>query len=77
MAKAKAPIYKEENVQTCQELLGKLMETAQELHFICRANTPIKKGECRVGFGISESKKNIVCDTLVGIIKEIKKVKGW
>lgn len=77
MSKSKAPIYKEENVQTSKELLDKLMESTQELHFVCRANIPIKKGGSRVGFGTSESKKNIVCDTLIGIIKEIKKTKGW
>ena len=77
MSKSKAPIYKEENIQTCNELLKSLVYSSEELHFACRANVPIKRGESRVGFGISESKKNIVCDTLIGIIREIKKTKGW
>lgn len=77
MSKSKAPIYKEENIQASKELLDKLMESMQELHFVCRANIPIQKAGTRIGFGISESKKNIVCDTLIGIIREIKKQKGW
>ncbi len=77
MNKLKAQIYKEENIQTCDELLKSLIDSSEELHFVCRANIPIKRGESRVGFGISESKKNIVCDTLIGIIREIKKQKGW
>jgi len=77
MAKLKAPIYKEANVQSCNDLLEELLATCQELDFVCRANVPISKSGIRVGYGVSESKKAIVCDTVVSIVKEIKKIKGW
>jgi hypothetical protein len=77
MAKLKGPIYKEVNTQSCNELLEKLLATCQELDFVCRANEPISRGGTRVGYGVSESKKAIVCDTVISIVKEIKKIKGW
>jgi hypothetical protein len=74
---SKGLIYKEENCCTCPDLLDRLHDELEQLNFICRANVPIKKGTARIGFGISESKKNIICESLIAIIKEIKKGKGW
>lgn len=77
MAKQKAPIYKKENIQSCDELLEQLLDSCQELDFVCKANIPLSRGGTRIGYGVSESKKNIVCDHLISIVKEIKKTKGW
>jgi len=80
MTKAKAPVYKTQNHQP--EILNDLLEQVQlsleELNFVCKANLPISKipGNI-VGYGVEASKKSIVCDHLISIIKEIKKIKGW
>jgi hypothetical protein len=80
MAVAKAPVYREKNHQpnVLNDLLEQAERAMEELNFVCRANLPISKVPGNIiGYGIEATKKTIVCDHLVSIIKEIKKIKGW
>lgn len=77
MAKVKAPIYKDKNSHCCEDLMEKLLREIEGLNFECRANLPISKGNMRAGYGINKSNKDIACDAIISIVKEIKKIKGW
>jgi len=80
MTKAKAPVYKTQNHQPNElnELLDQTQLTLEELNFVCKANLPISKVPGTIiGYGVEATKKSIVCDHLISIIKEIKKIKAW
>ena len=78
--KAKSPVYKTQGHQPdcLNDLLEQLQLSLEELNFVCKANLPISKFPGNiVGYGVEASKKSIVCDHLISIIKEIKKIKAW
>jgi hypothetical protein len=75
----KAPVYKTKNHQPdcLNDLLEQVQLSLEELNFVCKANLPISKNGSVAGYGVEMVKKSIVCDHLLSIIKEIKKIKGW
>lgn len=59
------PIYAK-NEPICPELLDELHDMVEELNFLCRANTPTKKG-----FTINKKQKNDICKSISLTLKRI------
>jgi len=74
---SKGLVYKQKGVLLCETLFNELDNTILELKTICTTNIPIGKGAVKVGYGISQSNKNIKCDQIISILREIKRIKGW
>ena len=59
------------------ELLGRLREVIRQITITTTADKPIVKGSQIVGYGIDQTAKNLACEQIIAIAKEIKKIKGW
>ena len=77
MAKTKGTIYKEENTISQPELLNQLMDAVRELEEKMKATVPIKRGQLRIGFGVSKTQRGIAADAVISIAKAIKSANGW
>ena len=81
MAKAKGPIYTEENTVGNKEFLDQLKQAVIILEERMKATVPIKKGNYSgsivIGFGVDKAQRGIAVDTIVSIAKAIKSSKGW
>lgn len=78
MARAKGPIYKEENVIGNPDLLKQLREAIEILEEKMKANIPITKGTTYVvGYGINKAQRGIAADAVISIVRAIKSLRGW
>ncbi len=77
MAKAKGPIYKEENVISDPILLGQLSEAFLELEEKMKAVVSITKYGDRVGWGVNKAQRGLAADRVISIARAIKSLKGW
>jgi hypothetical protein len=89
----KAPIYKDLWHQTAEkelnelatligqlgdhELRPQLAEAYSRLRGATQAGERIKKGPNHVGYGVSAAEKNVACDLMIALVREIKKQKAW
>jgi hypothetical protein len=58
-------------------LVQQLSVAVQELETAAEATVPIHKGGIHAGYGVNDAKKNIACEQVIAITREIKKMKGW
>jgi len=60
-----------------KELYEELVQAVQEVERACVAKERIIKGSQEVGFGVGKVRKELACDRVTSIIRQIKSVKAW
>lgn len=43
----------------------------------CKATKNLTRGGACTGFGVDKARKEIACDGVVAVIKQIKNIKAW
>ena len=62
---------------TSDELKQRAVEALNALEAKCKATLPIRRGGCKVGYGLDKVQKAIACDTVIAIVKQIKAERAW
>jgi hypothetical protein len=59
------------------ELYNRLLTKIHMLEDACKATKNLTRGGACAGFGVDKARKEIACDGVVAIIKQIKNIKAW
>jgi hypothetical protein len=59
------------------EMYTGLQKAMTKLDQACIPSIPISRAGSRVGMGLDKAQKNIVCDHMISIVKQIKALKAW
>jgi hypothetical protein len=59
------------------EMYTSLRSAMVKVDQACIPNVPISRAGSRVGMGLNKAQKNIACDNIISIVKQIKALKAW
>lgn len=60
-----------------EELRQQAFDALNALDAACKATLTIRRGGCKVGYGLDKAQKAIACDTVIAIVKQIKAERAW
>jgi len=59
------------------DLKQRAVEALNALEAACKATVPVRRGGCKVGYGLDKAQKAIACDTMIAIVRQIKAERAW